>query len=193
MYILYVCRKKKNMNNKNLDASTTLASLVSLKTSASLSSHFARPINYITCSWDAVLLFMILLFFIGILLICLNLLVYSQYYEHNTHCYPVMYFFGQKEGCRQTISSYAQVHAMKQKFSTKPIDTRHLITQRPKRDACGKPEQFDNNYQHTGILDSLQSGFSQFWDSYLNILEYFIKTIKDINYKLFVEFLYPIF
>jgi len=160
------------MNNKNL--------------------HFARPINYITCCWDAVLLFMILLFFIGILLICLNLLVYSQYYEHNTHCYPVMYFFGQKEGCRQTISSYAQVHAMKQQFSTKPIDTRHLITQRPKRDACGKPEQFDN-YQNVGMFYSLQSGFSQFWDGYLNILEYFIKTVKDINYKLFVEFLYPIF
>lgn len=171
--MLYVCHKKKYMNNKNL--------------------HFARPINFITCSWDAVLLFMILLFFIGILLICLNLLVYSQYYEHNPHCYPVMYFFGQKEGCRQTISSYAQVHTMKQKFSTKPIDTSRLITQRPKRDACGKPEQFDNNYQHTGILDSFLSGFSQFWDSYLNILEYFIKTIKDINYRLFVEFLYPIF
>lgn len=129
----------------------------------------------------------------GIVLICLNLLVYSQYYEHSTYCYPIMYYFGQKEGCRQTISSYAQLHAMKQQFNTKPINTSHLINRRPKKDACGKPEPFDNDYQNVGIGYSLQSGFSQIWDSYLNLLEYFIKTIKDIYYRLFVEFLYPIF
>jgi len=155
--------------------------------------HFAQPIGFMTCSGDSLFLFLLLIFFMSMTLILLNLFVNSQLYQHSNHCSPVMYFFGQKEGCKQTINSWANIQSMKTAYTGNlPKNALDMVnpvpTNQSKQKKC-KIELFENNtINHPW---NLYQWFSQIWNNYLDILENIINSIHDIKYRLFAEFVYP--
>lgn len=157
-----------------------------------MDAHFAQPIGFMTCSGDSLFLLLILLFFMSMTLILLNLFVYSQYYQHSNSCNPVLFYFGQKEGCKQTINSWANIHSIKTAYNgnlpKNVIDktTTSKPTDKPK--TC-KIELFENNTNNHPW--NLQQWFSQIWNNYLDILENIINSIHEIKYRLFAEFVYP--
>lgn len=49
---------------------------------------------------------MIVAFYMTLLL---KMFIYSELYSHSIQCLPVMYFFGQKNGCKQYISKLSKL------------------------------------------------------------------------------------
>ena len=131
--------------------------------------HFAQPIGFMTCSGDSLFLFLVLLFLMSMILILLNLFVYSQLYQNNNNCYPVLFYFGQKEGCKQTINSWAKIQSQKTAYTGNlPKNVIERVNPSPTKqvktggESC-KIELFENNTIKSP--ENLQQWFSQIWNN----------------------------
>lgn len=87
--------------------------------------QFSRAIGYSSCCLDSIILFCVIMFTMIHVMIVLKLFVYAELYKHYPNCYPILYFFGQKDGCKQMVGRYAHVRAMKYRYG----NNNHLITQ----------------------------------------------------------------
>ena len=158
-----------------------------------INTHFAQPIGFMTCSGESVFLCLVLLFFMGLTMILLNLFVYSQLYQHSSHCYPALFYFGQKEGCKQTITSWANIQSQKNAYTGNlPKTVIDMANQTPTQPAKTGAETcnielFDTFTQPKGFIQ----WFSQIWNNYVDILENMTNNIHEMKYRLFAEFVYP--
>ena len=73
--------------------------------------QYAQPLTYTGCSGESLVLFIFLIVTMIIIVLVLKLFLYSELYRHDGHCYPVLYYFGQTDGCRQYVGKYARWHA----------------------------------------------------------------------------------
>lgn len=78
--------------------------------------NFPRAIGYSSCCLDSIILFGVIVFTMVHAIIVLKLFIYSELYKHYPNCYPILYFFGQKNGCKQMVGRYAHVRAMKYRY-----------------------------------------------------------------------------
>ena len=78
--------------------------------------QFPRPIGYSSCCLDSIVVFCVIVFAMIHTIIVLKLFIYSELYKHYPNCYPILYFFGQKNGCKQMVGRYAHVRAMKLRY-----------------------------------------------------------------------------
>lgn len=78
--------------------------------------NFPRAIGYSSCCLDSIILFCVIMFTMVHVIIVLKLFIYSELYKHYPNCYPILYFFGQKNGCKQMVGRYAHVRAMKYRY-----------------------------------------------------------------------------
>lgn len=69
----------------------------------------ALPINYITCCSDSLFLFIVIVIVALYLTLLLKMFIYSELYRHSAQCLPIMYFFGQKNSCKQHITQLTRL------------------------------------------------------------------------------------
>lgn len=62
----------------------------------------------VSCSSDAYISCGIVTIGMVFTIFVLQLLVYSELYRNNRSCMPILYFFGERGGCQQTITRIAQ-------------------------------------------------------------------------------------
>ena len=96
--------------------------------------QFSRVIGYSSCCLDSIILFWVIMFTMVHAIIVLKLFIYSELYKHYPNCYPILYFFGQKNGCKQMVGRYAHVRAMKYRYgNNNQVATKYIqsITKNP--------------------------------------------------------------
>ena len=137
--------------------------------------QFAQPIGYLSCCGESLFLFVVLLSSMSNVVIQLKLLLYSELYKNDSHCYPILFYFGQKEGCRKSIAKYAHLNAL-----TLPKES---FTAEREDDSASDPAT------QGGLRMSV---FRQLWDAYVSGVEGLSSGLRTWSGHAMDEFVHPV-
>jgi hypothetical protein len=110
----------------------------------------------------------------------LQLIVYSELYQDSRACYPIVYFFGETSGCRQTIARIAR-------NETQIGNIHELI-----RDRITYQESFYSGIEQTNhILKSGTDMFSNLFTGYISFLQGITNHIQTFRRNVHHEIILP--
>ena len=180
--------------------------------------QFPRPIGYSSCCLDSIIIFCIIVFGMIHTMIVLKLFIYSELYKHYPNCYPILYFFGQKNGCKQMVGRYAHVRAMKHRYgNNRQVATRFIQpTKKPMSEMQKIQQQMLANQRcdaftgsketseeveastismvettHKEDKDHNKYGFSYIIDTYVQIVDSLVQSLNRNVSHLHDEFVLP--
>ena len=107
-----------------------------------------------------------------IVVLFLKLFIYSELYKHDSHCYPIVYYFGQKGGCRQSIAKYAHINSA----------TLRRETFVPYPDPPHVRGRWDGG---------IGSGFRQIWEACIQGIDELLHLVDRWQGKIHNEVIYP--
>lgn len=146
--------------------------------------NYARPLTYIGCTLDSFISFLIIFPLMIFVILVLKLFIYSELYKDSEQCYPILYYFGQKSGCKRAVGRFA-----------------HLVNeiQRPKHDIHALSETFVSSEKdpllgtdlQPSYTQQLQTWFRHLWYSYFNFVQSFTNQIHTYGGNIRDEFVEP--
>ena len=175
--------------------------------------QFPRPIGYSSCCLDSIVVFCVIVFAMIHTIIVLKLFIYSELYKHYPNCYPILYFFGQKNGCKQMVGRYAHVRAMKSRYGNNNQVATQFIqpTKKPMSELQKIQQQMQANQKcdaFATMKDSSSSsaeaksevevedevgggGFRYIVDAYLRMVDSLVQSLNRNVLHLHDEFVLP--
>ena len=110
----------------------------------------------------------------------LQLIVYSELYQDSRACYPIVYFFGETSGCRQTIARIAR-------NETQIGNIHELI-----RDNITYQESFYSGIEQTNdIWKTCKDMFSNIFTSYTSFLRGITNNMQTFRRNVHHEIILP--
>jgi len=110
----------------------------------------------------------------------LQLIVYSELYQDSRACYPIIYYFGETSGCKQTIARIAR-------NETQTENIQELI-----RDRLTYQESFNNGVEQTNhIWKTGKDMFSNIFTSYISFLHSITNNMQTFRRNVHREIILP--
>ena len=80
-----------------------------------------KSLSYFHCNKDIIFLLCIILPVMFFTLVLMKLFILGEIYKDRHGCWPISYYFGEKNGCQRTINKNAEV--IKENFDSLPSKT----------------------------------------------------------------------
>lgn len=156
-------------------------------------SKFAKQpklLGYGVCSMDSILNCGIIIFLMICIVIVLQILAYSDLYSNNEVCMPILYYFGNKEGCKKAAARTANIHTRLyniqktiqeiESYKTNNIDTKQYLNNQ-------SVENFENKYQKwISFREIFVKFYKMYFSAFKYTFSYFYKIYHDLIFPLVV-------
>ena len=139
-----------------------------------MNRKFPQAIGYNSCCGESLLLFLVLLSSMSVVVVQLKLLLYSELYKNDSHCYPILFYFGQKDGCRKSVAKYAHINAL-----TIPKETFGM-------------EHAGDDDAASEASDATPGAFSQLWQAYVSGVDTLSSTLRTWSGNAMAEWVHPV-
>jgi len=116
-------------------------------------------LSLFTCSKDAMISGGVLVSFMLFTVLVLQLMVYGTMYQGSRACYPIVYYFGEAEGCKQTVARIVRAEVQAERLG------------QTIRDQITYQEYFDTGVQGTLTLwQTIRETFSHLFGAYTGFM-----------------------
>jgi hypothetical protein len=133
-----------------------------------------------SCNKGAMITMVVVLPMMLFTIFVLQLIVYSELYKDSRACYPILYFFGETYGCRQTIARIAR-------NETQTDNIKELI-----RDRITYQESFYDGIEQTNHIWKISKDmFSNLFTSYISFLHSITNNMQTFRRNIHREFILP--
>ena len=141
-----------------------------------------RPtvLSTMTCNPDSVWACVFMIPMIFVMIIALQLIIYTELYEGSGICWPILYYYGAKDECKQMVTREAMYKTYMQQIQT-TVQT-NLTYQ----------ERFTNRLEDTkNFAESSANRFSDIWNAYTHVIRTILEQMGSFRKKVDVEFVTP--
>jgi hypothetical protein len=141
-----------------------------------------RPtvLSTMTCNPDSVWACILMIPMIFVMIIALQLIVYTELYEGSGICWPILYYYGAKDECKQMVTREAMYRTYMQQIQTN-VSTN--LTYQEK--FTNRLEDTKNFTQSIGIL------FSDILGTYTHFIRVIMEQLRSFRKKVDQEFVTP--
>lgn len=150
--------------------------------------HYPRVLSYSVCCFDSIVGFCILALFMTISIIVFQLLAYTELYNNNEICLPILYYFGNTNGCKQVVARQASIQV-------RLYEIQRIINQMEEYRKRHVNNIQDRYYPlKENFIGNQQSAISFFSNIIPWLQDMYFRTRTDLTiyfYKLYYEILLP--
>ena len=143
-----------------------------------------RPIvlSTMTCSPDSVWLCVCMIPIIFVMIIALQLILYTELYEGSGICWPILYYYGAKDECKQMVTREAMYKTYMQQIQT---SVKTQLTYQ---------ETFTDGIHTTAnFTESAVNLFSDILGAYTHFIRTILEQMGSFRKKVDQEFVTPIY
>lgn len=143
-----------------------------------------RPIvlSMMTCSPDSIWSCVFMIPIIFVMIIALQLIVYTELYEGSGICWPLLYYYGAKDECKQMVTREAKYKTYIQQIKT-TVNTQ-LTYQETFTDSINKTVNF---------TESTMNLFSDILGVYTRFISIIFEQMGSFRKKVDQEFVTPVY
>lgn len=141
-----------------------------------------RPtvLSTMTCSPDSVWACIFIIPMIFVMIIALQLIVYTELYDGSGICWPILYYYGAKDECKRMVTREAMYKTYMQQIQT--VVQTNLTYQ----------ERFTNRLEDTkNFAESSVIQFSDIWSAYTHGIRTILEQLGSFRKKADQEFVTP--
>ena len=133
-----------------------------------------------SCNKSAMITMVVVLPMMLFTIFILQLIVYSELYQDSRACYPIVYYFGETSGCKQTIARIARNEMYIENI------------QEQIRDRVTYQESFYNGVEQTNhIWKTGKDMFSNLFTSYMSFLHSITNNMQTFRRNIHREIILP--